>query len=347
MNNQLSQCTITLNRACNLRCNFCYAKNTGYNVKNSLNFNNIKRIVDLSKEAGIQYIVLTGGEPTLYNELFDVVKYIKLKGLKPTIATNGISFANLEFCKKIIDSGIEYIDISVKGFNSKSYVKTTGIDGYEKCLKAISNLSMLGANFNCSMVLTSDNIENFCSGVEDIFFNKAKSVSFTFEIDNESNDIQGIAYLKEKKLLVLIDNFFSQIHKLDEITKGEWWIEYGFPLCMYNERQLKLLKNKLAKPCQIIEKSGITFDEKMNLIPCNMFYDVLLGQFDKDFSTFSEFKNYVSSSIYNKKFNKIVFNTECLKCRLYNQCGGGCPIYWKHFSVKDLFLYKEECLKIQ
>lgn len=344
MNNQLSQCTLTLNRECNLRCNFCYAKTTGYKVSNFLNFEEIQKIVLLCKAIGIKYIVLTGGEPTLYKDLFKVIKYIKTNKLIPTIATNGILISELEFCQNLIESGIDYIDISLKGFDKNSYIGTSGIDGYGKCLTAIQNLSKLNANFNCSMVLTEQNIDYFCTGVRDIFRNNGKSVSFTFEIDNEESSDYGLTYLRKKNPLVLINKFFNQIEKLEEISKGEWWIEYGFPLCMYREDQVGLLKNKMAKPCQVIEKSGITFDDKMNLIPCNMFYNIFLGQFYKDFSSVTEFSNFITCEDYKNKIDLLTsrYLNGCKNCKLYPQCGGGCPVYWKYFSLSDLLQYKKE-----
>lgn len=343
MFDNLTQCTLVLNRACNYRCNFCYVKGTGYTNDVFINIEDAKKIVDLCKEANMKYIVLIGGEPTLYEKLFELIEYIKSVGLTPTIVTNGFKLSEYNYCRKLIDSGVEYIDISIKGFNRDNYKDITGIDGYGKCLTAIENLHSLNANFNCSMVLTNKNIDNFCSSVSDVFSKNAKGISFCFEIYNDENLNLGVEFLKEKNPAMLINKFIKQIDKLNEITKGEWWVEYSFPLCMYTELQLKILKNKMASPCQIITETAITIDANLNLIPCSTFYKQSLGKYGKDFETYSDLKKYTNQGIYKsitEKMAALPFD-DCRKCELQEKCGGGCPAYWTHFSINDLNEYKK------
>ncbi len=38
---------MTLNRSCNLRCNYCYAKNTGYKASDNLDLGLAKQIIDI------------------------------------------------------------------------------------------------------------------------------------------------------------------------------------------------------------------------------------------------------------------------------------------------------------
>lgn len=56
--------------ACNLSCEGCWAGK--YEKGNSLDFDTIDRIINEAKELGIYFIVLSGGEPTVYPHLFDI-----------------------------------------------------------------------------------------------------------------------------------------------------------------------------------------------------------------------------------------------------------------------------------
>ena len=49
----IKQCSIVLTRGCNLRCNFCYVKSTGYVENDRIEYNNLKSIVDFCCEANI------------------------------------------------------------------------------------------------------------------------------------------------------------------------------------------------------------------------------------------------------------------------------------------------------
>ena len=83
---KINQCTITLTRKCNLRCNFCYAKKTEYIENDIIDYDDLKKVIDFCDEARVKYIVFTGGEPTLYPQIFDILEYIKTKKNKIQVA---------------------------------------------------------------------------------------------------------------------------------------------------------------------------------------------------------------------------------------------------------------------
>lgn len=341
----INQCTITLTRNCNLRCDFCYAQKTGYNSSETISFDDLKKIVDFCDTEKVKYIVFTGGEPTLYPEIVAALKYIKEKksGISPTIATNGIKLSDIEFCKTLIENGISYIDVSIKGNSSEKCIESTGCDCFNQQMKAINNLSILSADFTCSMVLTKENINYFCETVKIALDNGARQFSFTFLIDNEDSNVKDLHYLKENNPLYLIEQFFNHLDELNSIT-DEWWIEYSFPLCFYSDEQLSKLEGKLAAPCHVHCENGITFDTSMNLIPCNMFFECKMGKFGEEFKTvteFEEFKNHAKYKSTIEEINKVP-SESCRKCMHYDDCLGGCPITWKNYSYNDFVKYREQ-----
>lgn len=107
---------------------------------------------------------------------------------------------------------------------------------------------------------------------------------------------------------------------------------------MYTEKQLLLLKNKLALPCQIHTKSGITFDTDLNLIPCNMGLDIKLGQFGKDFSNFKEFRKFAKKGKYREVNDELsqIPDRKCKRCKYYKAYNGGCPILWRNYSYNSM-----------
>lgn len=52
--NKLLQCTITLTRNCNLRCLFCYAKESGYIEKDLISYEDIIKIIDFCDSAKVK-----------------------------------------------------------------------------------------------------------------------------------------------------------------------------------------------------------------------------------------------------------------------------------------------------
>lgn len=88
--NGLLSLELELSRACNLRCVYCYAE-SGLPMDNELTLDEIFSVIDQAVELGARkIIILGGGEPTLYKDLFTVIDYIIAKGVNVDLFTNGM-----------------------------------------------------------------------------------------------------------------------------------------------------------------------------------------------------------------------------------------------------------------
>lgn len=344
----IKQCTIVLTRGCNLRCNFCYVKSAGYAEDDKIEYDDLKKIVDFCCEANVKYIFFTGGEPLTYPYLPEILRYIKTSphSMTSAIATNGVLLKDLALCRSLIDNGVGYIDVSIKGKNRREWCEITGYDGTEAQAQGIRNLASLPIDFTCSMVITPENVQSFCASVQIAHDNGAKQFSFTFIIDNDDVEKKDPAYLQKYNPIKLVSDFISQIDKLSIIT-DDWWIEYSFPMCVYTEEQLKLLKGRLATPCQIHLKNAVTFNTKLELLPCDMYIYQKLGKFGRDFSSHQEFLSLTESTHYRKTMDEIrkLPSDECTACEHYGVCYGGCPVLWRNYSFIELKEFKESLIK--
>ena len=339
----IKQCTIVLTHNCNLRCKFCYAKNAGYAEYDTINFDNLKKIIDFCDEAKVQYIFFTGGEPLTYSRLPEILRYIKTKKnpMTATIATNGVLLQNMEICKSLVDNGIGYIDISMKGKSHDEWCRIAGYDGYEAQQQAVRNLASLPIEFTCSMVITPDSVDSFCEAVRIAHANGATQFSFTFLIDNDNATAKGLSYLYQHDPIKLINDFLSHRDELNSIT-DDWWVEYSFPMCLYTKEQLKLLEGRMATPCQIHLKNAVTFNTKSELLPCDLYINEPLGKFGHDCSTYQEYLMLIKNPSYSKVMDAIrkLPSDECISCDYLNVCYGGCPILWKNYTFEDLKSFK-------
>ena len=130
LDNKISTCWINVNRACNLRCSWCYAQSTKFNNKKLL-WKDAKKIVDIFSEYGTKSFIILGGEPTLYENLPQLLEYIYLKGGSSTIVTNAIRFSDKQYLINLQKSHLDGIGISVKGYDKKSFINNTGFDGFQ------------------------------------------------------------------------------------------------------------------------------------------------------------------------------------------------------------------------
>lgn len=340
-----------LTKNCNLRCKFCFEQEAGYCSNDNIDYLKLTKLIDFCNESKVKYLLLSGGEPTLYPNLIEILNYIKYKnyGIQPALVTNGIRLSDKAFCRKLIDNGITYIDISLKGNSSVDCINNTGVDCIESQLKAIKNLATLNAEFTCSMVITHDNVDSFCDTVELAYNSGGKQFSFTLVIDNVKSECSENQYLRENDPVLLVEKFIAQIDKLDNITRGEWWLEYTFPLCVFSDNQLSMLEGKLASYCHVFEKNCIVLDTKMNLLPCDMYMDDKMGVFYDDFRTYTDFLTYSQRDIYKNVTDLLQKppSEECMSCVQYEKCRGGCPVFWKNFSFDSFMNFindKKKCV---
>ncbi len=109
---------------CNLNCKYCFAKaeRSGYLYEPSLSqirdmFSSIRK-----KEPTCNAVLFSGGEPTMRDDLPDIVKIADEMGFEvKLLATNGYRLANdLEYAKKLYDAGLFLLYLSFDGFSDKT-----------------------------------------------------------------------------------------------------------------------------------------------------------------------------------------------------------------------------------
>jgi MoaA/NifB/PqqE/SkfB family radical SAM enzyme len=143
---------------CNIKCEFCpYHGPAGKHaaVKSVMTLEYYKRIIDQLAEFPTKPCRLTFsgyGDPTCHKDLPEMIRYAKEKNVAEQImlATNGI-LLNPEYNKRLIDSGLDYIRISVPAIDAETGYKITGhrlnVDSY------INNIRNLFENKSDMIVL--------------------------------------------------------------------------------------------------------------------------------------------------------------------------------------------------
>jgi len=117
------------------------------------------RIMRQAKELGIYYIVVSGGEPTLWPHLFEMFQ--KHNDMAFMMYTNGSLFTK-EFVKKLAAVGNVIPCFSVEGFEEKTDARR-GMGAWNKVMKAMDNMKEAGIPFGYSITQTHNNIEEVMS----------------------------------------------------------------------------------------------------------------------------------------------------------------------------------------
>ena len=137
---------LSISDVCNFKCGYCLPD--GYKIDKSdnrtfINIEEIRRLAKALSELGVSKIRLTGGEPTVRKDFFEIVKILKKNsGIKKTvITTNGYRLDKI--ANDIKNSGLNGINISIDSLNADTFKKITGHDRLEEILKGIKKLKNL------------------------------------------------------------------------------------------------------------------------------------------------------------------------------------------------------------
>ena len=296
---------------CNLSCDYCFNKNIRTNFKD-LSIDRWKNIIDNIKEH-IGTVIITGGEPTLFTSLYELIKYIKkvtdddvrinmfTNGSNPFYGTKESTFYKVIkeineltiSCDNITDNNHRRIGFSREiFFKNVAWLKTNGFD------------DKVGIN----SVYSRDNLETI-KKVRDFANENNLKFSFALNLPQKISDKKFMPYLKEYKDC-LYNNVFGKDNKTDDKE---------IPIA---------LKCSAAATVFSIDSQG-------NCFPCQNFH-------------FPEFKlgNLLENSFEKIYFSKpakqirnhTVYDTKiCKDCNIKYVCSSGCiaDTYKLHKSITE------------
>tara|TARA_B100000614_G_scaffold135989_1_gene121018 strand:- start:440 stop:1432 length:993 start_codon:yes stop_codon:yes gene_type:complete len=137
---------LSITDVCNFKCGYCLPN--GYQVDKSdnrkfLNLEEIKRLAKVFSKLGVSKIRLTGGEPTVRKDFFEIIKILKNDAgiQRVVITTNGYHLN--EKAKMLVDSGINGINISIDSLERNIFKNVTGHDRLPEILQGIKILQQL------------------------------------------------------------------------------------------------------------------------------------------------------------------------------------------------------------
>jgi len=143
---------------CNLLCHHCYSK-ADANGKDSLNFEQICRTIPSMKNAGVKFVIFSGGEPLIRKDIFDIAAQMKKSGIMTYLSTNGM-YISSKNAKKIVDT-FNYIGVSIDGTKEIHDYFRAQKGSYEKAIEGIKHIQDAGGNAGIRFTLTKETKDSF------------------------------------------------------------------------------------------------------------------------------------------------------------------------------------------
>ena len=161
---QLMRCELILTDACNFKCPYC--KGLRPDVKETMSLARAKEVVYIWAKDNLKSIRLSGGEPTVYKDLVELVWYIRLLGVENiAISTNGS--ADMALYKELVNAGVNDFSISLDACCSAfGDAMAGGIPGaWDKVVANIKEIAKL-SYVTLGVVVTEDTVKDLKEAIE-------------------------------------------------------------------------------------------------------------------------------------------------------------------------------------
>jgi MoaA/NifB/PqqE/SkfB family radical SAM enzyme len=143
---------------CNLACSYCVAESTPTAPRRPLGLANVKRLVDEAVALNFTDLFLTGGEPFILNEIYDMLVYASAR-LRTTVLTNAMFLRGKRLEKlRTIANGNLIIQVSLDGAQPAHHDAYRGQGSWAKTVEGIKRLLDLGFHVRLATTETPANV---------------------------------------------------------------------------------------------------------------------------------------------------------------------------------------------
>ena len=206
-----------ITKRCNLRCAHCYldASYLTGDVTDELSTVECFRVIDQMAEVNPNAVlILTGGEPLLRKDIFEISRYASDKGFMTVLGTNGIPITD-GVAKKIKESGIKGVGVSLDSMNREKHDSFRGIKGaWDNTIKGIEEIKRVGIEFQIQTTVTKENYDEIPSIIEFAYKTGARVFNLFFLVctgrGEELTDISAEQY----------EDMLSYVYKIHDNFKG-------------------------------------------------------------------------------------------------------------------------------
>ncbi|MFA6493205.1 MAG: radical SAM protein [Patescibacteria group bacterium] len=292
---------------CNLNCGKCYL---GSSKIPELSLNQWKKVYTTLWNIGIPQVVFTGGEPTLRDDIVDLV--YEADEFVTGMVTNGTKLVCL--AQRLKDASLDYVQITIESHDAAIHDQMTRYpgshgsttDGIRAALKA-------GLQVVTNTTLTKENAATF---TETIKWLKNLGVSNiacnTLICSGRGTSCKAENGLSDYELAEILDSA-CDIAETNEIN-----LQWYSPSC-YNKGLDPVKFGFGVKSCSAAAHN-MTIQPDGSILPCQS-WPKDVGNILKD--DWEKIWNH--PTCLDLRSHRLA-DLECKTCTLFNECGGGCPL---------------------
>ncbi|MGA7983049.1 MAG: heme d1 biosynthesis radical SAM protein NirJ [Chromatiaceae bacterium] len=143
-------------RRCNLTCKHCYATSADRDFPGELSTEQVFAVMDDLRAYGVSALILSGGEPLMRPDLFEIADRAKTLGFYVGLSTNG-TLIGPDNLPSIIAAGFDYVGISLDGLRATHDRFRRREGAFDAALGGLRQCRDAGLKVGLRFTLTQDN----------------------------------------------------------------------------------------------------------------------------------------------------------------------------------------------
>ena len=199
---------------CNLNCKYCYMGKSDLSAPFT-DYSKIEKLLTLMKNNFVNTIEITGGEPMMHPDIFQVLKYSIMNFSFVSILTNGIYFPDhiVEYLTEFKDK--VFVQVSVDGSNEEvSSVMRGAKNTSNKTIQTIKKLIQNKISHRIAMVVDFENVFDIENVILNLKAIGVRNITITF-----SNELGNAEREKESTKTLFLDIFTKHGEYIAEIVE--------------------------------------------------------------------------------------------------------------------------------
>lgn len=302
---------LALTYRCQNECGHCY---NATKEKAELTVAEWKSTIDRLWAAGVPHIVFTGGEPTLYEGLGELVERSEHHGQITGLVTNGRTLGRPGYLRSLVSKGLDHVQVTVLSHDPATHDRLAGAQGAWK--ETVEGLKAAVAEDMYVSTNTTIMRSNHAQMVETMRFVAGlgvKNIAFNGVIrSGKGTEAEGVTFQELADLLEDLKDVASETG-----TRLIWYSPT--PYCELNPVNMGL-GIKQCTACSI----NMAIEPDGTVIPCQSYYEPL-GNILRD-----DWKRIWSHPLCERIRRREYVDERCGKCEMLQLCGGGCPLSAQH-----------------
>ncbi len=144
---------------CNLKCSHCYINANDKNLPDELSTDAAKMLIHQITEVSRPLLILSGGEPLLREDIYEIIRYGADRGLRMGMGSNGMLIDD-EVVAKLKDAGMWTVAISLDSSFPQRHDEFRGVKGcWDRAVNAIKSLKRAGIETQVNCTVTQQNYD--------------------------------------------------------------------------------------------------------------------------------------------------------------------------------------------